>query len=104
MPALAQPTLSTSEWNAVAIALKDAQRCGCTAEAIGEEAGPVRRLATFLTGRRRPNPLADPRLEAVRQFVCTSYRRRAPATEIAPALAEHGFNRAQIDALGLLAR
>lgn len=99
-----QPTLSRSEWSAVSIALQDAQRCGCAAEAGSKEAGLLSRAATFAFGRRRPTPLADTRLEAVRRFVCASNRRRRPADDLAAPLAAHGFSPAQIDALGLLAR
>lgn len=104
MTTTAEPILTRNEWVAVSIALQDAQRCGCPAEARDADPGPLRRAANFLFGSRRPTPLADPRLEAIRRFVCASRRRRKTAMEHVPPLAEHGFNQAQIDALGLLSR
>lgn len=104
MPAIAHPKLTRNEWAAVSIALQDAQRCGCAAEAGDARPGPIRRLATLVFGSRRPTPLADPRLEAVRRFVCASYRRRGGADDLARPLAAHGFSAAQIDALQLLSR
>jgi hypothetical protein len=98
----AHPILTETEWVAVSIALRDAQRCGCDAEARDASSGGLRRMTNLLFGRRRPPPLASPRLEAIRRFVCASNRRRKLAVEHVTPLTEHGFNRAQIDALGLL--
>ena len=100
----ATPHLSQLEWAAVAVALKDANDCGCTTEPSPEEAGIVHRAVEFLFGKRGRTPLANPRLEAIRTFVCASYRRRQPALELAKPLEDHGFNRAQIEALGRLSR
>lgn len=105
MPApFIQPVLSSSEWAAVSVALKDAQRCGCTAEPANASPGALRRAVRFIFGSRRPTPLADPRLEAIRRFVCASSRRRDPVDGLAAPLAEHGFSTAQIDAIHLLSR
>ena len=102
MPVTPEPTLTRNEWAAVSLALQDAQRCGCAAEALDARSGAIHRLGKLLFGRRRPTPLANPRLEAVRHFVCASRRRKLPATELASPLEEQGFSPAQIDALGLL--
>lgn len=105
MPASSiQPVLSGSEWAAVSVALRDAQRCGCAAEAANTRPGALRRAVRFVFGSRRPTPLADPRLEAIRRFVCASNRRRGPVDGLAALLAEHGFSTAQINALHLLSR
>ncbi|MFZ5747944.1 MAG: hypothetical protein ACOY45_09850 [Pseudomonadota bacterium] len=100
-----QPTLSTNEWLAVSVALNDATHCGC---GIPAEPGSLKarlaRAARFVTGRAPANGLADPRLESLRRFVCETRRRRATAVEHVPALVEHGFNQAQLDALSLLSR
>lgn len=99
-----EPILTTTEWAAVSVALQDAGRCGCAAAPADGGRRGLRALGRFVFGNRKPTPLADPRLEAVRQFVCSSRRRRSPVAELAAPLAEHGFTRAQIDALGLLSR
>src|SRR3546814_6213633 len=95
-----KPRLSRIEWQAVSIGLQDAAKCGC-----GElpRPGSLRsRLSRMLTGIAAPRPLADPRLEAVRNFVCATQRHRRRADEYATALEQQGFNRAQIEALALL--
>ena len=96
------PDLSNLEWSAVAVALQDAHRCGCVAASAPGRGGIVERLALKLFGRRRPNGLADPKLETVRRFVCATNRRRGRAEEYVPGLAQHGFSPSQIDALTLL--
>lgn len=91
--------LSKTEWQAVSVALVDASKCGCTAAA---KSGPLGRLFRALTGISGQTPLADPRLEAVRSFVCETRRYRRPAEAHVPALLDHGFNRSQVEALALL--
>jgi hypothetical protein len=96
---IAAPALSVTEWKAVAIALNDAER--------HRLAGP-RKLSKFwkvveaFTGIEHVRPLADPRLEALRSFVCTVRRTRQRDERMVPALIAQGFNRAQVDALTLL--
>ncbi|MFD1952139.1 hypothetical protein ACFSGX_15300 [Sphingomonas arantia] len=104
MPSPTSPNLSRTEWAAVAVALQDTARCGCTAEAIDASSGSLRRLTQFLFGRHGPTPLADPRLEAVRRFVCASHVGSGASSDLAKALTDHGFSQAQIDALDLLSR
>jgi hypothetical protein len=99
----AAPVLSQTEWAAVSVAFQDAAACGCTAARATEKPSLLGRVADTLFGARRPTPLADPRLEAIRQFVCTTRRQRQPATHLVPVLADHGFNPAQIEAIALLA-
>jgi hypothetical protein len=102
MHAHATPELSRLEWSAVSVALQDAAKCDCAAAEAAGRRSVIGRSLELLVGSRRPNPLADPRLEAIRRFVCTTRRRRRPAAELAPALADHGFTAAQIDAIALL--
>lgn len=104
MPVAAEISLTTIEWSAVSVALNDAHTCGCATVSDTGAIGPVRRLAGRIFGVRRPNRLADPRLEAIRSYVCASRRRRSPAAEFATPLADHGFTPAQITALGILSR
>ncbi len=98
-----EPKLSRIEWQAVSIGLRDAATCGCgAAPRPGSLGMRLSRLWRTVTGIEGTRALADPRLEALRNFVCASQRRRRPADEYAPALEQHGFNRAQIEAIGLL--
>ena len=96
-PTTEVPKLSRIEWQAVSIGLQDAAKCGCRDLPRG-----ISRLSRMLTGVEGPRPFADPRLEAVRNFVCATRRHRRRADEHAPALLEQGFSRAQIEALALL--
>lgn len=98
-----KPRLSRIEWQAVSIGLQDAARCGCgDVTKPGSLRSRLSRLSRMLTGIEPPKPFADPRLEALRSFVCASQRHRRRADEYAPALEQQGFNRAQIEALALL--
>ncbi|WP_333572292.1 hypothetical protein [Sphingomonas sp.] len=103
MDRLTTPELSKTEWAAVSVAFQDAAACGCVAVSASARPSMLGRIADTLFGSRRPTPLADPRLEAIRQFVCTTRRQRKPAADLAPVLADHGFNPAQIEAIALLA-
>ncbi|WBO23414.1 hypothetical protein [Sphingomonas abietis] len=98
----AQPHLTTAEWQAVTVALRDAARFGCAAPQ-GKPEGRVSRLFRALTGIEQPRPLADPRLDAVRRFVCASRRNVARAREIASELMAMGYSRDQIEALRIVA-
>ena len=97
------PQLSQTEWAAISVAFQDAAACGCAAVPGTDRASLLGRIADTLFGARRPTPLANPRLEAIRQFVCTTRRQRKPAADLVPVLAGHGFNPAQIEAIALLA-
>lgn len=98
-----EPQLSRIEWQAVSVALRDAADCGC---AIPPRPGSLRDRATrtlrAIFGGSPRTALADPRLEALRRFVCTTRVSRGPAAEQAETLAAHGFSRAQIDAIALI--
>jgi hypothetical protein len=94
-----QPKLSPLEWQAVSLALKDAETCGCGRT---DEPGLLGRLVQRIFPPVPVLPLANPRLEAVRRFVCETERQRRPAVEFAPALKGQGFNDRQIRALALL--
>jgi hypothetical protein len=98
----AQPHLTTAEWQAVTVALRDAERFACVAAPDRPE-GRLARLYRALTGIERPRPLADPRLDAVRRFVCASRRNVARAREIAGELIALGYSRDQIEALRIVA-
>ena len=97
-----QPHLSTAEWQAITVALRDAERFACSAPKDSAE-GRMMRLFRMLTGIEKPRPLADPRLDAVRRFVCASRRNVARAREIASELTAFGYSRDQIEALRIVA-
>lgn len=103
MDRLTPPVLSQTEWAAVSVAFQDAAACGCVAVSATARPSMLGRITDALFGSRRPTPLADPRLEAIRAFVCTTRRQRRPAANLVPVLADHGFNPAQIEAIALLA-
>ncbi|MFZ3482571.1 hypothetical protein [Sphingomonas sp. 3-13AW] len=92
-------TLSQVEWQAVSAALRSASDCG---RVPATRAGPVRRIYRAVTGRTGATPSADPKLEAVRAFVCETSRQRRVAERYVPALLDHGFTSPQVAALALL--
>lgn len=94
------PSLTTAEWRAVSIALNDASRCGC----VSARQSFLGRLFTAITGIEPQRPLADARLEAIRQFVCTARRKPNAVEQMMPVLEQQGFSHAQAEALALLSR
>jgi hypothetical protein len=101
MATIAPPALSTAEWHAVSIALNDAATYRC---ASARKQGWLGRLFTTLTGIEPQTPLADPKLETIRQFVCANRRMPAAAERLVPQLEAQGFSHAQVEALSLLSR
>ena len=92
-------TLTTPEWRAVAIALRDAEHAGAALPPLLQ---PLRRFFVWMGGQK-PNRLADPGLEAIRLFVSETRRRRTVDPRLSDLLARRGFNQRQIEALALLA-
>lgn len=88
------PPLSPLEWKVVSLALREAGEAG---------RGRLARLFGPAVGLRPKLPLADPRLEALRRFVCR-VRDRADVSELKPRLIELGFHPSQISAVAMLAR
>ena len=97
-----QPRLTTAEWQAVTVALRDVERFTCAAPASQRE-GRFSRLFRAVTGIEKPTALADPRLDAIRRFVCASRRNVARARDIAAELVAFGYSRDQIEALRMVA-
>ena len=97
---LATPSLSALEWKVVTLAMREAGEAG---------AGGTRRRGWFgrmidgTTGNRPKLPLADPRLETLRRFVC-KVRDRADVSELKNRLVEYGFHPKQISAVAMIAR
>jgi hypothetical protein len=89
------PPLSALEWKVVSLAMREAgaesRRRGWRDRLIGG------------AGLRPKLPLADPRLETLRRFVCT-VRDRADVSELSHELVELGFHPSQISAVAMLAR
>lgn len=94
------PTLTDREWQAVSTALSDAGRQGCAA---ARPAGRFWRVLRGILGSRRSPAPADPRLEAIRSFVCEARRSRRVPEQQVPQLIAEGFNRDQAIALAMLA-
>lgn len=95
------PRLSQAEWQAVTVALRDAERFTCGAPRMAE--GRLGRFFRLLTGIEAPRPLADARLETLRRFVCASRRNVARAREIGAELLAFGYSPSQIEALRIVA-
>ena len=93
------PPLSPLEWKVVSLAMREAGEHGCDAR----QRGWLGRLLGQAHGFRPRLPLADPRLETLRRFVCRLVD-RADTSELAPRLIELGFHPAQISAVTMLAR
>lgn len=74
------PLLSPIERQVVMLALREEPATICPG-------GALRRLADLLFGVRRANPLADPRLEALRRF-CIGRRLRCSDARRASVIAE----------------
>jgi hypothetical protein len=100
----APPHLSSLEWQVVAAAFSDASEhaCGSPREPSRFSAG-VRRVIEALTAVRAPRPLADPRLEKLRFFVCFTRDHGRPSQATWDELVELGFSEAQVEALAILA-
>jgi len=98
----AQPRLTTAEWQAVTVALRDVERFTCAAP-VGKTEGRIARLFRAVTGIEKPTALADPRLDAIRRFVCASRRNMARARDVAAELIAFGYSRDQIEALRMIA-
>lgn len=95
--------LSKTEWMAVAVALNDANAFGCNAPSdSGSLRSRLNGMARTLFGIESRRQLADPRLETLRRFVCTTRSRRRRADEMVPELIRHGFNPAQVNAIAQL--
>jgi hypothetical protein len=99
-----RPNLTALEWQVVAAAFSDASGYAC-----GSRRKPsritslVRRSLEAFTGLRASPPLADPRLEKLRFFLCFTRNNGRPTQRIWEELLELGFNEAQLEALALLA-
>jgi hypothetical protein len=95
------PILTQIEWQAVAVALNDATRRPCGR--VKRTEGPLARGLRWLTGVEAPRPLADPRLDAIRRFVCAARGGSARLRDFVPELKGFGYSTAQIEALRLVA-
>jgi hypothetical protein len=103
MQSIEVPRLSREEWSAVRVALLDAARgTSIMAPKIRVFAFVVRAYEA-ITGNRCSNRLADPKLETLRRYVGLCRRSRCVAESLVSCMLEHGFNRAQVEAIALLA-
>ncbi|ATE63182.1 hypothetical protein [Rhizorhabdus dicambivorans] len=93
------PPLSALEWKVVSLAIREAGEMGCGAG----KRSRLARLFGGVSGFRPKLPLADPRLETLRRFVCT-LRDGAELSELKRRLIEFGFHPGQLSAVAMLAR
>lgn len=91
---------STLEWKVVMLAMREATGWG---RGRIRTATRWRRLVSWFTGQDAVRPLADPRLEALRSFVCAVHSGHRMAGRCAARLIEYGFDRDQISAVRTLA-
>lgn len=96
--------LSRLEWQVVSLAMREAGECGCHDVIAPSPIGRAfRRTIALITGGPERKPLADPRLEALRRFVCLSRWGNRAAEEVAGRLIELGFSDRQVRAVQMLA-
>jgi len=100
---ISPPDLSPGEWQGVRQALAALAGTHCIEPASPESLRDrVGRIVDALAGRApHRNPLS-PRQRALREFLCESGRTRRIAEDLVPTLGDHGFTRAQIEAMALL--
>jgi hypothetical protein len=94
------PNLSKLEWKVVSLAIREAGEAGCGGTAPTSWLGRLLRRATGVAPKM---PLADPRLETLRRFVCR-VRGRADVSDLINRLNELGYSPNQISAVAMLAR
>jgi hypothetical protein len=90
--------LSALEWQVIGLAIREAGRGGGIVVSTR-----WRKLVSLLTGRETTRPLADPRLETLRSFVCAARNGHRLAERLATRLIDLGFSRDQIVAVRMLA-
>jgi hypothetical protein len=96
----AVPTLSALEWKVVSLAMREAGEIGCV---DGLSRSWIGRFVRRASGAAPKMPLADPRLETLRRFVCR-VRGRADVSDLSNRLTEFGYSQNQISAVAMLAR
>ncbi|HLY90661.1 MAG TPA: hypothetical protein VKQ27_16895 [Acetobacteraceae bacterium] len=95
-------SLDPHERSAVVVALNDAGRGHRTAPTAKGFRRTCYKLYLRLTGHVAPQPLANPRLEAIRRFAEVTRRAGRVAETHVSAMRKQGFSRAQIDAITAL--
>jgi len=94
------PPLSALEWKVVSLAMREAGEAGDE----GARRGWFGRWIDSGAGLRPKLPLADPRLETLRRFVCRVRDHGADVPELEHRMLEQGFHPGQISALVMIAR
>ena len=97
---LSTPPLSALEWKVVTLAMREAGEAGAGGT---RRRGWFQRMIDGSAGIRPKLPLADPRLEALRRFVCRVCD-RADVSDLRHNLLELGFHPNQISAVAMIAR
>ncbi|WP_232475827.1 hypothetical protein [Flavisphingomonas formosensis] len=99
------PQLSPLEWKVVALALREAGDRGCGGYTPPSRVGTFfRSVLRILTGYQGQLPLADPKLETLRRFVCTARGHAEAAADLGRKLVELGFSKGQVAAVAMLAQ
>lgn len=95
--------LSAIEHRAIQVGILDADRGWFVP---GPEQGlrsKLARLSRVIAGQRGGQPLADARLELVREFAFWTRRQHRPAEQLIPALLKQGYGPDQIGTFAALA-
>jgi len=92
-------SLSAVERSAIEIGLHDANNSWRFGAWNGPFISKLRRLVRKISGERGDLPLADAKLELLRQFVLLTRRQHRPAGHLIPALINHGYRANQIRSL-----
>lgn len=93
-------TLSKLERQALEVGILDAD-CGCrVTNDDGRLVTRMTKLWRVIAGQRARQPLADPKLDLVREFACRTRREHRPAKQLIPALIRQGY---AVDKIGSFA-
>jgi hypothetical protein len=96
-------TLSRVELQAIEVGIHDADAGWFVSDDGRSYRGRLAKLARTITGRRGRQPLADAKLELLRDFASRTHRQHRPAEQLIPKLMAHGYGAEQISSVAALA-
>ena len=96
-------TLSRVELQAIEVGIRDAD-AGWFVSGDGRSyRSRLAKLVRTITGRRGRQPLADAKLELLRDFASRTHRQHRPAEQLIPKLMAHGYGAEHIRSFAALA-
>lgn len=96
-------TLSRIELQAIEVGIRDADAGWFMSNDGRSFRGRLAKLARTITGRRGRQPLADAKLELLRDFASRTHRQHRPAEQLIPKLMAHGYGPERISSFAALA-